>query len=172
MTIRELTVADIPALRDLAIKIYRDTFTDQNTPESMEAFLERDYSIESFQKEFAEPGSRYFFISDGTRPAGYLRMRRNTEADHILGSNNIELHRIYIEKDYHGQRVGHELMQLAIDIATQGNYEWLWLGVWEHNPRAQRFYEKWGFEKFSEHIFHMGDEKQTDWLLRKEIGKW
>jgi ribosomal protein S18 acetylase RimI-like enzyme len=169
MTIKELTAADIPALRDLAIRIYRDTFTDQNSAESMEAFLERDYSTESFQKEFTEPGSRYFFISDGETHAGYLRVRRSTEVDHLLGTNNIELHRLYIDKPYHGQRVGHELMQLAMDIATEGQYEWIWLGVWEHNPRAQRFYQKWGFEKFSEHIFHMGEEKQTDWLLRRRL---
>ncbi len=169
MTIRELTVSDIPALRDLAIKIYRETFSEQNSEESMEAFLARDYSIESFQKEFTEPGSRYFFISDGSTPAGYLRMRRNTEADHLLGPNNIELHRIYIDKSYHGKQVGARLMRLALDIAKEGKFEWIWLGVWEYNPRAQRFYEKWGFEKFSEHIFHMGDEEQTDWLLRKKL---
>ena len=60
-------------------------------------------------------------------------------------------------------------MQLAIDIATEGKFDWIWLGVWEFNPRAQKFYQKWGFEKFSEHAFYMGEEKQTDWLMRKAL---
>lgn len=169
MTIRELTEADIPQLREIAVKIFRDTFTHLNTPENLEAFLERDYSPESFKREFEEAGSRYFFISDDDRAAGYLRLRKNSEVDHVLGTNTIEIHRLYVDPLYHGKKVGDQLMQLAIDIAKQNNHDWIWLGVWEHNPRAQRFYEKWGFEKFSDHNFFMGKEKQTDWLLRKKL---
>lgn len=169
MTIRELTEADIPELRDIAIKIFRDTFTDLNTPENLEAFLKRDYNTESFTKEFAEPGSRYFFISDNGTTAGYLRLRQNSEVDHLLGSNTTEIHRLYVDPAYHGRKVGDQLMQFALDAAKQKSNEWIWLGVWEHNPRAKRFYEKWGFEKFSEHDFFMGEEKQTDWLLRRKV---
>ncbi|HZY80290.1 MAG TPA: N-acetyltransferase [Cyclobacteriaceae bacterium] len=169
MTIRELTEADIPVLRDIAIKIFRDTFTHSNTPENLEAFLKRDYNTESFKKEFGEPGSRYFFISDGDRIAGYLRLRKNPEVDHILGKNTIEIHRIYVDPEYHGKKVGDQLMQFSIDIANQDKHDWIWLGVWEHNPRAIKFYTKWGFERFSEHDFFMGDEKQTDFLLRKKL---
>jgi len=169
VTIRELTEADIPALRDVAIKIFRDTFTHLNTPENLEAFLKRDYNPESFKKEFNEPGSRYFFISDNDTTAGYLRLRTNPEVDHILGTNTIEIHRIYVDPAYHGKKVGDQLMQFSIDAANKNNNDWIWLGVWEHNPRAIRFYEKWGFERFSQHDFFMGDEKQTDFLLRKKL---
>lgn len=169
MTIRELTEDDIPKLRDIAIKIFRDTFTDHNTPENLEAFLERDYNIDSFRKEFAEPGSQYYFISDNDRPAGYLRLRKNKEVDHLLGTNTIEIHRLYVDPEWHGKKVGDQLMQFSIDFAAKNNHEWIWLGVWEGNPRAQRFYEKWRFERFSEHDFFMGEEKQTDWLMRRRV---
>ncbi|HMJ71322.1 MAG TPA: GNAT family N-acetyltransferase [Cyclobacteriaceae bacterium] len=169
MKIRELTEADIPELREIAIRIASDTFGHLNAPENMEAFLEKDYSTDSFIKEFREPGSRYFFISDDDRTAGYLRLRKSTEVNHILGTNTIELHRIYVDHSYHGKKVGDQLIQFAIDVAKENKHDWIWLGVWEGNPRAQRFYEKWGFEKFSEHDFFMGDDRQTDWLLRKKI---
>lgn len=169
MTIRELTEADIPELRDLAVRIFRDTFTHLNTPENLEAFLDRDYSIDSFKREFSEAGSRYFFISDNGKTAGYLRLRKNSEVDHLLGSNTIEIHRLYVDSAYHGKKVGDQLMQFAIDAGKKANNDWIWLGVWEHNPRAKRFYEKWGFEKFSEHDFYMGGERQTDWLLRRKL---
>lgn len=169
MTITELTEDDIPRLRDIAIRIFRDTFTHLNTPENLEAFLERDYSIDSFLKEFAEPGSRYFFISDNDKPAGYLRLRKNKEVYHLLGPNTIEIHRLYVDPEWHGKKVGDQLMQFSIDVGKQDKCDWIWLGVWENNPRAQRFYEKWGFERFSEHDFFMGAEKQTDWLLRKRL---
>jgi ribosomal protein S18 acetylase RimI-like enzyme len=169
MTIRKLTSADIPQLRALAIKIFRDTFTHLNTPEAMEGAVENEYNLNRFEKEFKEEGQCYYFISDNDRPIGYLRLRKNPEVDNYLGTNHIELQRIYVDQDYHGQKVGDKLMQLAIDIANENNYDWIWLGVWEKNPRAQRFYQKWGFEKFSEHDFYMGEERQTDWLMKKNL---
>lgn len=170
MTIRELTPSDIPELRALAIKIFRDTFTATNTPEAMDGYISADYKVENFEREFTEVGQRYFFVCDDSGKAiAYLRLRRNTEADHLLGTNNIELQRIYVDHAYHGQKIADKLMQLAIDIAIENKHEWIWLGVWEHNPRAQKFYIKWGFEKFSEHDFYMGEERQTDWLMKKSL---
>ena len=169
ITIRELTRADIPQLQELAIRIYRDTFSGQNSEANMEAFLAKDYSVESFEGEFDEKGSSYFFACDGERPVGYLRLRYSTEAEGHLGKNTIELHRIYIDVKYQGHGLGKLLMEFALDRAALLKVDWLWLGVWEHNPRAQRFYASWGFERFGEHIFQMGDEAQTDWLLKKRI---
>jgi ribosomal protein S18 acetylase RimI-like enzyme len=168
--IRELTPDDLPELLSLAIKIFRDTFTHNNTPEAMEGFIASDYTIDKFTREFYEPGSLYFFVCDDNGKAiAYMRIRKNTEADHLLGSNNIELQRLYVDHSYHGRKIADRLMQLAIDIAKENKHDWIWLGVWEHNPRAQRFYQKWGFERFSEHDFYMGEEKQTDWLMRKDL---
>ena len=171
MTIRELTRRDIPQLRELAVRIYRDTFSGQNTPANMETFLQKDYSVESFNREFDERGSFYFFACDGQTPVGYLRLRNNAEAEPYLGKNTIELHRLYIDARYQGRQVGKLLMEFALEYARNLKVDWIWLGVWEHNPRAQAFYERWGFEKFSEHIFQMGEEAQTDWLLKKRIAK-
>jgi ribosomal protein S18 acetylase RimI-like enzyme len=169
MTIRELSPKDIPALRELAIRIYMDTFSASNTPENMEAFINTDYTIDAFQKEFNEKDSRYFFAEDSGIPMGYLRLRKNNEAEKYLGKNTIELHRIYVDQRYQGKKVGAILMQQALEIAKQLRVDWLWLGVWEHNPKAQKFYQQWGFERFGEHVFQMGEEAQTDWLLKKKI---
>jgi len=169
ITIRELSVNDIPALRELAIRIYRDTFSVSNTEENMESFINMDYTLDRFQAEFREQGSHYFFAEEEGTPAGYLRVRKNDEAETYLGKNTIELHRIYIDQKYQGRKIGVLLMQHAINIAQELKVDWIWLGVWEKNPRAQKFYEQWGFERFSEHIFQMGDESQTDWLMKKRI---
>ena len=135
----------------------------------MEAFINTDYTLDRFHQEFTEEGSRYFFAEEEGKPAGYLRVRKNNEAEKYLGQNTIELHRIYVDQKYQGKKVGALLMQHALDIAQQLKVDWIWLGVWEKNPRAQKFYEQWGFERFSEHIFQMGDESQTDWLMKKRI---
>jgi len=170
MIIKEISSQEIPALKELAIRIFVDTFSDTNAPENMKAFLDKDYTIDNFQKEFQEKEARCFFIMEEEVPAGYLRLRRsNTEAEHYLGTNTLEIHRLYVDQKFHGKNAGALLMQHALAIAKELKVEWIWLGVWEKNPRAQRFYEKWGFERFSEHVFQMGDEAQTDWLLRKKM---
>ena len=49
------------------------------------------------------------------------------------------------------------------------NKQVIWLSVWEKNQRAIDFYNRWGFEKFADHTFILGNEVQNDWLLKKEI---
>jgi ribosomal protein S18 acetylase RimI-like enzyme len=60
-------------------------------------------------------------------------------------------------------------MEKTMDYATSNKFEWIWLGVWEKNYKAQQFYARWGFERFSEHTFWMGDDPQVDWLLKKKL---
>jgi ribosomal protein S18 acetylase RimI-like enzyme len=169
ITIRELTRLDIPQLQELAVRIYRDTFTHQNSASDMEAFLRKDYSTDSFEREFGEDGSRYYFACDGDVPVAYLRLRYNGEAEDHLGKNTLELHRLYVDTAYQGRNIGNQLMEFAIEQARELGVDWLWLGVWEHNPKAHRFYERWGFVRFADHVFQMGDDAQTDWLLKKRI---
>ncbi len=120
MIIRELTAAEVPQLLVLAEKMFRDTFTHNNTPEAMESYIAQDYTLEAFERDFAEPTAKCFLICDDDKIIGYLRVRRNSEADHLIGSNNIEIQRLYVDKAYHGLKVADRLMQLAIDIA-KGN---------------------------------------------------
>jgi ribosomal protein S18 acetylase RimI-like enzyme len=101
----------------------------------------------------------------GNEIIGYAKMRVNLVENPDMKS--LEIERIYISKDYHGQKYGAMLMQKCIDVAIENNYESIWLGVWEHNPKAINFYQKWGFEIFGEHIFQLGDDAQTDFLMKK-----
>ena len=100
---------------------------------------------------------------------GFVRLRKSNEAASYLGENAIELHRLYLLTSVQGQSVGQLLMEKALAYAMQGRFEWIWLGVWEKNFKAQRFYKRWGFERFSEHTFWMGDDPQVDWLLKKKL---
>jgi diamine N-acetyltransferase len=167
--VREAEFSDIAAMREVAIQSYVDTFADVNTPENMSAFLNEAYSQQKLEQEFHEPKSVLYLACEGNRIAGFLRLRRSSEVEYKLGSNTIELQRLYIHKDFQNQKVGKMLMQKAIDYAIEKRFEWIWLGVWEQNFNAQRFYEKWGFEKFGEHVFQMGDDPQIDWLLKKKL---
>ena len=84
-------------------------------------------------------------------------------------ANTIEIERIYASKAYLGKHVGKTLMEACLKLAKQGGHNVVWLGVWEHNPRAIAFYEKWGFEKFGSHSFLLGNDLQTDLLMKKNL---
>ena len=81
----------------------------------------------------------------------------------------LEIERIYVLKEFHGKKVGQVLYEKAIEIAKQKNAHYVWLGVWEENPRAISFYKKNGFVEFDKHIFKLGDDEQTDIMMKLKL---
>lgn len=169
ITIRPVQADEKEELRQLAMEIYRVTFEKDNTKENMDAYLAKAFSQEQMEQEWSENGSYFVGAFEGNQMVGYMRLRTSTEANEYLGESNIELQRLYVHPDFQGKGIANELMKSAIDKTRYLHVEWLWLGVWEHNLKAQSIYARWGFEKFSEHVFWMGDDAQTDWLMKKRI---
>jgi len=161
-------IKDIVPLRQLAIETYNDTFVQFNTAENMATFFAETYSIEAFEKEFNEPNSIYYLAWEENEMVGFLRLRVSEEENLNL-RNAIELQRLYVKTQFQGKHIGRLLMNKALLHARKAKYDWIWLGVWESNFNAQRFYERWGFERFSEHIFYMGDDPQIDWLMKLKL---
>lgn len=61
------------------------------------------------------------------------------------------------------------LFDKALEEARKTTCSYVWLGVWENNHRAIKFYSKNGFEKFDTHIFKLGDEEQLDWMMKLDL---
>jgi len=169
MEIREAELQDISAMRAVAISSYIDTFASSNTQENMDAFLSGTYSLEKLEQEFIETNSMLFLAVKDNEVAGFARLRESDEVLNLLGKNTVELQRLYVLTSAQGKSVGSLLMEKSMTHAKQNKYEWIWLGVWEKNYKAQKFYKNWGFEKFSEHTFWMGDDPQIDWLFKKRL---
>ena len=87
----------------------------------------------------------------------------------VRGPAPLELKRLYVVRAWHGRGVAHALMEAAIAAARARGAQTLWLGVWEHNPRAFAFYSKYGFTRVGEHVFQLGSDSQTDWVLERAI---
>ncbi len=166
--LRLATPADIPDLQRVAIQTQIDTFGADNTEANMKAFLDQTYNRESLARELDEPKSWNYLAVLGNQLVGFMRLRQTAEVEHLLGSNTLELQRLYVETSMKGKGIGTVLMEEALRFAKARGFDWMWLGVWERNFAAQAFYRKWGFERFSEHVFQMGDDPQTDWLLRRK----
>ncbi len=169
LSIRLTTPQDIPALQRIAIDTQVDTFGAYNTEANLKAYLDKAYGLDTLRQELTEPGSRNYLAFFGNELAGFMRLRESKEVEHLLGINTIELQRLYVSQKFHGQKIGAALMGEGMDYAKQAGYAWIWLGVWEQNFKAQEFYARWGFERFSEHVFQMGEDAQTDWLLKRKV---
>lgn len=156
-------------IADLSRKTFYETFAASNTAEDMALFMTKQFSREKLVAEVSDP-SAYFFmaLADG-QLAGYLKLQEGEAHPEFGDRSSIEIARIYADSTFIGAGIGKALMQCALEQAALKNRELIWLGVWEHNQRAISFYSKWGFEKFGEHEFLLGTDRQTDWLMRRSV---
>jgi len=169
LTIRTASIADTKTIVTLSRETFFDTFSQYNTKEDMQLFLQLHFSIPAIQHELAEESNTFLLAYDGDQVAGYVKL---TEGEHPVTLGDlacIEIARLYATKPYIGKGVGKQLMQACIDLAQQKQKQVVWLGVWEHNHRAIGFYQQWGFEKFGEHDFILGHDIQNDFLMKKAI---
>ena len=167
--IRFATADDAELIADLSRRTFHETFGYVNTKENMDKFMNEQFNREKLVKEVTEPGNTFFLAFDNDTPVGYVRMREGKKFPEFENKDSIEIARIYSVNSYLGTGVGEQLMRQCVFIAKELKKEIIWLGVWEKNPRAIAFYTKWGFVKFSEQDFLLGDDLQKDWLLMKKL---
>jgi ribosomal protein S18 acetylase RimI-like enzyme len=167
--IRIATITDVDKLCEIGSKTFVETYGNQNTPENLQAYLDEKFNEKQISDELSTPDTIFLIIELENEVIGYSKMRVNIMEN--SDPNALEIERIYITKQHHGQKLGAFLMQGCIDTAIKNNYTSLWLGVWEHNPKAIAFYQKWGFEVFGTHIFQLGDDAQTDFLMKKKLSE-
>ena len=159
---------DAELLAELGKRTFSETFASDNTPENMAAYLASAFSPLQQASELADPHCVFFIAETDGVVVGYAMLRSGNVPAGVTG-DPIELVRLYVSRESLGGGVGAALMQACIDEAQRAGFESLWLGVWEHNPRAQAFYRKWNFHEVGTHVFQLGDDPQTDVLLQRSI---
>lgn len=169
ISVRTCNSKDIDTLVSLGIKTFRDTFDDFNSPENMLLYINKTFTRKVIEQQMNEPGTVFFLALEDQKPVGYAKVRASQQPEGLAGERPLEIERLYAHSQYVGKRVGHMLMQTCLAYAKKKGCGTLWLGVWENNSRAISFYEKNGFQKFGQHVFMLGNDAQTDWLMKKEI---
>jgi len=167
ITVRLATKHDAGLIADMSRQTFYDTFASQNTKEDMDKFMNEQFTREALMEEVGTENNIFLLAYDEEQPVGYARIRENNNPPSLGTSNAIEIARIYAATTAIGKGIGRTLMQKCIEIAKARNRELVWLGVWEKNQRAIDFYIKWGFEKFADHDFILGNDVQKDWLMKK-----
>ena len=167
--IQKVTLNDIAQLQKIGRQTFSETFSEANSEENMKNYLEEGFSIEKLTNEINNKNSEFYFATFNNEIIGYLKLNFGDSQTELKDYKALEIERIYVSKEFHGKKVGQFLYDKAIQIAKQKNAEYVWLGVWEENLRAISFYKKNGFVEFDQHIFKLGNDEQTDIMMKLKL---
>lgn len=166
LRITEVTLDDIPALLEISRQTFIEAFSWGNTEENLQLYLDEYFTGRKLWEEMTNAGSAFYFALLDSRVIGYLKINVDSAQTELRDPRGMEIERIYVLKEFYGKGIGHALLGRALQAAREKPADYLWLGVWEQNPRAIRFYQKNHFVEFDRHIFRVGKDEQTDILMK------
>lgn len=167
MYVKKCTLEDSRIIQEVGYETFNETFKQQNSPESMKAYLESAFNLKQIEKELFNSSSQFFLAYINNEVAGYLKLNINDAQSEKMGDESLEIERIYIKNKFQKHGLGKYLLNKAMEIALERNKEKIWLGVWDKNENAIAFYKKMGFVQTGAHSFYMGDEEQVDLIMTK-----
>ena len=167
--LRPCTITDLEVLVNLGRRTFIEAFEKDNKPVDFKIYLDSAFGEETLRKELQDINSVYYFIYMDSSLVGYIKLNENEAQSDIKDINSIELERIYVLAEFQGRGIGEWILRQVISISKLKNRSYVWLGVWEHNPKAIKFYQRLGFYKFGSHPYFIGSDEQTDWLMRLDI---
>jgi len=167
--ITKATHSDLQTLIEIGKKTFYETYAHRNSEADMTTYLKDNFNEETITAQLENAHSQFYMAWNDKQPIGYLKVNESAAQTDLKEVASLEIERIYVLANFHGKRIGQLLYEKAIELAGQINKTSIWLGVWEQNPKAIRFYEKNGFVSFAQHLFIVGSEEQTDHLMRKML---
>lgn len=169
--IRHAKSDDAKPLTELAYTTFWDAFAahPKNAPDDLKHYMRQAFNVEQITAELADDKSIFLLAEIDGELAGYSKLILDTIEPGVTAERPVELSRLYSQQRFLGKGVGQTLIDACFDRAKNDGRDVMWLGVWEYNPRAQRFYEKNGFRIVGSHTFQLGNDPQTDLLMQKEL---
>ncbi len=166
ISINKVNLQDLEELQNISKQTFYETFSESNSTEDMEKYLVEELSTEKLTSELKDINSEFYFAKNENTLIGYLKLNFSEAQTEIKDENSLEIERIYILKEFQGKRFGQILFKYVIELAKAKKKKFIWLGVWEENRKAINFYQKNGFVEFGKHIFKLGNDEQTDLLMK------
>jgi len=169
LVIRKINIGHLSQLQKIGKTTFAETFTEHNTKEDLDKYLEESFSNETLTAELTNPHSSFYFAEIEHNVVGYLNINFSASQTELKDNEALEIERIYVLQAFHGKKLGQALYEKAIQIAKEKKVYYLWLGVWEKNNKAIQFYKKNGFVQFDTHIFKLGNDEQTDIMMKLKL---
>ena len=167
--IKKATILDLDSIQKISTQTFTETFAAVNTPENITDYLKNSLNPEQLTAELNNANSQFYIAYSDIEVVGYLKINFGDAQTESFNENALEVQRIYVLQNFHGKNIGQLLLDEVKKIAQITNVDSVWLGVWEENHRAIRFYTKNGFVVFDKHVFMMGNDEQTDLLMQLQI---
>ncbi len=169
MKIKKISLSELEELQKISVQTFVDTFSEQNSEEDMQNYISEKLNLDQLKSELENPNSEFYFAENNVGISGYLKLNFGDAQTEVQSQNSVEIERIYVSKEFLGLKVGQILFEKSLEIAEERKADFIWLGVWEENHRAIRFYEKNGFEVFGKHDFKLGNDVQTDLMMKLDF---
>jgi len=169
LTITRAGINEAEILTNLSVTTFRDAFTAGNRQEDMDKYIAGEMNIVKLTDELSDRENIFFIARYDAIPIGYAKLRATKVPGELSGNKAIELERLYVLQAYQSKKYGDAIMNHCMEYAIAQNYDTIWLGVWEHNHGANRFYSRYGFELFGDHVFMLGNDPQRDVLMKKAL---
>lgn len=166
---RQCDSTDLDSLVQLSKITFSDAFEKDNDPHDFRVYLQEAFGSKQLAKELSNKNTFFYFVYDGQELVGYFKLNVESAQSDVQDPKALEIERIYVLNEHQGKKIGSRMLKRIAEKAKEMHKQYIWLGVWEHNPKAIRFYQNHGFVKFGEHPYFIGTDEQTDWLLRLEI---
>ena len=169
IAIRQATPADAALFTSIARSSFVDTFAKDNTPDDMAKYCADAFDEVIQRQELADVRNIVLVAERSGDVVGYAMLRTGNAPDCVVDRDAIEIARLYSVARVIGTGVGAALMQRCLEIAAERGHRSIWLGVWEQNPRAIAFYERWGFVDVGSKSFVLGADHQTDRVMMRVV---
>lgn len=161
--------SDITTLINFSKKTFYDAFAHLNNPADVEIYAAKAFNSDNILAQITNPFSTFYFAMLDGQPVGYIKLNYSSAQTEFQDENAVEFERIYVSADQQGKKIGNQLLDFATDLANKNRLQYIWLGVWDKNVNAIRFYERNGFKIFGNHPFSLGNDLQTDLLMKREL---
>lgn len=169
LVFKKCSVRDLDQLVQISKSTFIDAFEADNNPDDFKVYIDFAFNNSKLAEELKNPCVSFYFVYSDNDLVGYFKLNENDAQTDLEREDSLELERIYVIREFQGIGLGKCMLQQVKKLASQSIKTFLWLGVWEHNKAAIKFYEINGFSKFGMHSYNIGKDKQMDWLMRYDL---
>lgn len=165
VTIRLATVADAATVAALGAVTFHEAYQAKARQQDLDAYIAQQYTPARLFAALGLPEVTLWLAESELEAVGFLELQRTAAPPEVGGKKPLKLNRLYLRQQFWGRGLGTELMAYAVAAGRRDGHDVLWLSVWDQNPAAVRFYQRWGFRTVGSEVFVVGEDRSTDLLM-------